>query len=83
MELRRRVRDGRELGYASFEPIYYLVFPPHEIINVKRHTPAWIASLPNRSTTSSRTILSEMFGSRLIEILRWNGPERTSRSQTL
>jgi hypothetical protein len=46
-ELRRRVRDGRELGYASFEPIYYLVFPPHEIINVKRQTPAWIASLRN------------------------------------
>jgi hypothetical protein len=44
-ELRRRARDGRELGYASFEPIYYLVFPPHEIINVKRQTPAWIASL--------------------------------------
>ncbi len=46
-ELRRRVRDGRELGYASFEPIYYLVFPPYEIINVKRQTPAWIASLRN------------------------------------
>jgi Domain of unknown function (DUF1788) len=46
-ELRRRVRDGRELGYASFEPIYYLVFPPQEIINVKRQTPAWIASLRN------------------------------------
>jgi len=44
-ELRRRVRDGRELGYASFEPIYYLVFDPHEIITVKRETPAWIASL--------------------------------------
>jgi len=41
------VRDGRELGYASFEPIYYLVFPPHEIIDVKRQTPAWIASLRN------------------------------------
>ncbi len=46
-ELRRRVRDGRELGYASFEPIYYLVFPPQEIINVKRQAPAWIASLRN------------------------------------
>jgi hypothetical protein len=46
-ELRRRVRDGRELGYASFEPIYYLAFPPQEIITVKRQTPAWIASLRN------------------------------------
>jgi len=46
-ELRRRVRDGRELGYASFEPVYYLVFPPQEIIDVKRQTHAWIASLRN------------------------------------
>lgn len=44
-ELRRRVRDGRELGYASFEPIYYLIFDPEEIITVKRETPAWISSL--------------------------------------
>ena len=25
-ELMTRVRQGRELGHASFEPIYYLVF---------------------------------------------------------
>lgn len=27
-ELRERIRHGRELGHASFEPIYYLVFLP-------------------------------------------------------
>lgn len=44
-ELRERIRHGRELGHASFEPIYYLVFPPQQILEVKRQTPAWVAKL--------------------------------------
>lgn len=44
-ELRGRIRLGRELGHASFEPIYYLVFPPEQILEVKRQTPAWEARL--------------------------------------
>lgn len=46
-ELRERIRHGRELGHASFEPIYYLIFDPADIIEVKRLTPAWIAKLHN------------------------------------
>ena len=44
-ELRERIRQGRELGPASFEPIYYLVFAPDQILEVKRQTPAWVAKL--------------------------------------
>ena len=44
-ELRERIRQGRELGHASFEPIYYLVFRPDQILEVKRQTPAWLAKL--------------------------------------
>ena len=44
-ELRERIRRGRELGHASFEPIYYLVFPPEQMLKVKRQTPAWVAKL--------------------------------------
>jgi hypothetical protein len=44
-ELMERVRSGRELGHASFEPIYYLIFHPKEILDVKRSLPAWIAKL--------------------------------------
>lgn len=44
-ELRERIRQGREFGHASFEPIFYLVFPPAQILEVKRQTPAWIAKL--------------------------------------
>ncbi|HPB76380.1 MAG TPA: DUF1788 domain-containing protein [Chromatiaceae bacterium] len=44
-ELRERIRHGRELGHASFEPIYYLIFDPAQILEVKRQTPAWVAKL--------------------------------------
>lgn len=44
-ELRERIRHGRELGSASFEPIYYLIFSTKQILEVKRQTPAWVAKL--------------------------------------
>ncbi|GAB1471751.1 hypothetical protein MASR2M66_26290 [Chloroflexota bacterium] len=46
-ELVQRVRAGREMGHASFEPIYYLIFQPKEILDVKRYLPAWTAKLRN------------------------------------
>ena len=44
-ELRERIRHGRDLGPASFEPVFYLVFPPAQILEVKRQMPAWISKL--------------------------------------
>ena len=46
-ELMERIKQGREFGHASFEPIFYLVFPPNQILNVKRETPAWMHRLRN------------------------------------
>lgn len=46
-ELLERIRHGRELGHASFEPVYYLVFSPSQILDVKRQMPAWTAKLRN------------------------------------
>lgn len=46
-ELLARIQVGRELHHASFEPIYYLIFAPSEILNVKRALPAWTARLRN------------------------------------
>ena len=46
-ELLERIRHGREFGHASFEPLYYLVFSPQAILEVKRQTPAWVAKLRN------------------------------------
>jgi hypothetical protein len=42
-----QVAQGRELGHASFEPVYYLIFPPPQILDVKRSLPAWTARLRN------------------------------------
>jgi len=44
-ELVTRIKQGREFQHASFEPIYYLVFSPKQIIEVKRQTKPWIDML--------------------------------------
>jgi hypothetical protein len=44
-ELVERIRQGRDFAQSSFEPIYYLVFPPSQILEVKRQTRSWIAKL--------------------------------------
>lgn len=46
-ELMSRVKHGRDLGHAGFDPVYYLVFKPRQILEVKRMTPAWLARLRN------------------------------------
>ncbi len=46
-ELLERIKTGREFGHASFEPIFYLVFSPQDILAVKRQMPAWKAKLSN------------------------------------
>lgn len=46
-ELMERIKTGREFGHASFEPIFYLVFNPESILEVKRLMPAWEARLHN------------------------------------
>ncbi|MHC6645419.1 BREX protein BrxB domain-containing protein [Alteromonas sp. HB246098] len=44
-ELVAKIKQGREFTHASFEPIYYLVFSPDEIVAVKRQKKAWLAKL--------------------------------------
>ena len=46
-EVMTRIRHGRELNYASFEPVYYLIFAPQEILQAKQMLPAWTARLKN------------------------------------
>ena len=70
-ELRERIRHGRELGHASFEPIYYLIFDPSEIVEVKRNTPAWAAKLHNEGWDVSVFSIAEE-----IEKILTNDPRR-------
>jgi hypothetical protein len=44
-ELISKIRQGREFTHASFEPIYYLIFSPSEIVAVKRQKKAWLSKL--------------------------------------
>src|SRR6185295_2679377 len=70
-ELRERIRRGRDLGHSSFEPIYYLVFPPSQILEVKRETPAWIAKFRNEGWHVSAFSIAEE-----IEAIVKNDPRR-------
>ncbi|MBE2261630.1 MAG: DUF1788 domain-containing protein [Burkholderiaceae bacterium] len=58
-ELLARVRYGRELNHASFEPVYYLIFAPKEILAVKREMPAWTARLHNDGWDVHRFSMAE------------------------
>lgn len=46
-ELRHRLGQGRRLDSTGTEPIFYLVFPVSEMLEVKRQTKAWVAKLSN------------------------------------
>lgn len=46
-ELVAKIKQGREFTQASFEPVYYLVFSPEDIVAVKRKKNAWLAQLKN------------------------------------
>lgn len=35
----------RDIGNSGFEPVYYLIFHPSQILTVKRHHSAWISRL--------------------------------------
>ena len=58
-ELMERVRHGRDLGNGSFEPIFYLVFSPRKILEVKRALPAWTAKLRNDGWDVHRFSIAE------------------------
>ncbi|MEL7499021.1 MAG: BREX protein BrxB domain-containing protein [Planctomycetota bacterium] len=48
-ELVRKIEKGRDFTSASFEPVYYLVFDPSEILVVKRLTRAWASRLKQKN----------------------------------
>lgn len=58
-EVLERVRHGRTLGHASFEPVYYLIFHPRQIVEVKRELPAWMHRLHNDGWAVQRFSLAE------------------------
>ena len=58
-ELLTRIRYGRELQDASFEPVYYLIFSPQEILEVKREMAGWTSRLQNDGFEVHRFSMAE------------------------
>lgn len=71
-EIRERIRQGRQLGHASFEPIYYLIFPPSQILEVKRQTPAWAAKLHQEGWDVTRFSVADAIWDLLQSNPFWN-----------
>jgi hypothetical protein len=59
IELRDRLRQGRTLSPAGFEPIFYLVFPPSAILEAKRLTPSWQVQLESDGWRVRRFSIAE------------------------
>ncbi len=58
-ELLRRIWIGRDFAHASFEPIFYLVFEPRQILDVKRLMSAWQARLRHEGWEVHRFSVAE------------------------
>ena len=70
-ELIRKIENGRDFTAASFEPVYYLVFHPSDILKVKSLESAWKARLKQRSFVPHFFSLAEA-----IETIHHNSPLR-------
>ncbi len=80
-ELVLRIRQGRALGHAGFEPVYYLVFAPSEILEVKRSLPGWQAQLHMDGWEVHRFSIAEEIAEifRRRRPIRYLAPRRTAR----
>lgn len=70
--LTRKIRDGRDVGHSGFEPVYYLIFPPSEILDAKRQTPAWVARLRNDGWDVTTFSVSNEIKKIVMEHPLWN-----------
>lgn len=59
-ELRQRLRQGRGLSDTGDDPIYYLVFHPRYILEVKRLMKEWKAKLANEGWTTETLSMAEV-----------------------
>lgn len=67
-ELVAKIKQGREFTHASFEPIYYLVFSPEEIVAVKRQKKAWQARLKTEGWNVKEFSIAEQIEALLSKI---------------
>lgn len=58
-QLFQRLRQGRGLSNTGDDPVYYLVFPPHEMLAVKRQLKEWEAKLKLQGWTLETFSMAE------------------------
>lgn len=58
-ELRQRLRQGRGLSDTGDDPVYYLVFHPKYILEVKRLMKEWKAKLKNEGWTAETMSMAD------------------------
>ena len=64
-ELRLRLQQGNLIRNAGDDPVFYLIFPPEKIINVKRRLKTWYAKLKKDGwkidTLSMKDVIHKIF----------------------
>ena len=64
-ELRLRLQQGTLIRNAGDDPVFYLIFPPEKIINVKRRLKTWYAKLKKDGwkidTISMKDVIHKIF----------------------
>ena len=58
-QLFQRLRYGRGISNTGDDPVYYLVFPPHEMLEVKRQLKEWEAKLKIQGWTLETFSMAE------------------------
>jgi len=58
-QLFQRLRQGRGISNTGDDPVYYLVFPPHEMLEVKRQIKEWEAKLKIQGWTMETFSMAE------------------------
>jgi hypothetical protein len=61
-ELQQRLSDSTSLRSTGGDPVYYLVFPPSDMLTVKRRSKAWLAQLKLDDWNVNVLSLAEVIG---------------------
>lgn len=58
-QLFQHLRQGRGISNTGDDPVYYLIFPPHEMLEVKRRIKEWEAKLKIQGWTMETFSMAE------------------------
>lgn len=72
-ELLDRVREPDALNPAKSDPIYYFVYPPEMMLEIKKHLRPWITKLREAQFQVERISLPEILWQLIDKSGRWDG----------